>query len=218
MKNIFFLSLISLILFSCGGDSLTTGPYEIATKIYGVKGSGTEFEKDTLQMIEIEHFDKDQKLIKKEFFDQNEQLTGIQTYVYENNSSTYSRSEYKSPKGILLSYYKHDYDSNGNMKSIRAFNGVTDEFLRIERFEYNAKNQRIVRDIRNSADQVQRKYGFTFDGFDNETSMNVQYANGEVLFEEEYKITKYDDQKRWLEKWGFYKNEPNSYRERTFIK
>lgn len=217
MKNLFLLLLITLALSSCGSDSSKTkSPYSIETQIYAVKGSNTEFEKDSLQLVEIEFFNDADQLVKKEFYNQNKELNGVQTYLYENNSSTYHRSEYKDPDGTLLSYYKHDYDKNGNIISSRAFNGLTDEFLRIERFEYNDKNQRISRDIRNVADEVQRKFSFKMDAFNNEMSMMVQQADEKVIFNEQYKITKYNDQKQWLEKWGFINDIPNSYRERIF--
>lgn len=217
MKNLLLLSVLFVFIMSCKNETKTDG-YTIETKIYAVDGSGSEFEKDSLQFVEKEYFNKKGNLLKKEFFTDKMVLKGTENYLYKDGSGKYHRSNYMAPDSSLLSYYKHTYDAKQNLVSSSAFNGATDEFLRIERLYYNDKNLRTDREIRSIDNEIQRKFSFTLDGFGNETSMTVLQADGQTIFKEIYKITDYNDDNEWLEKWGFVNDVPNSYRERSFIK
>ena len=48
-----------------------------------------------------------------------------------------------------------------------------------------------------------KKYVFTNDFYGNVTEMFILNENQDTIGKETYKIMQYDDEKQWLEKWGF---------------
>ncbi len=212
----FLAAIIMLGLFACSPDKKEQ-KQKVETAIYAVKGSINEYQKDSLQFLEVEYYNDDGLLEQKDFFTSERKIKGYEKYSYKNGSKNYYRSEYFDGSDSLLSYYKHHYNEKKLRASSSAYRGANDEFLRIERYYYDDKGNRTAREIRTTENEVQRRFDFTFDKYGNEKEMKVSNAEGKQLFKEFYEITKKNKDNEWMEKWGFVGNTPNSYRKRTWV-
>ncbi len=213
----FLAALIILGLFACGSDKKEQ-KQRIETAIYAVKGNINEYQKDSLQFLEVEYYNEAGLLEQKDFFTSARKIKGYEKYLYKNGSNNYYRSEYFDGNDSLLSYYKHHYNQKNLRASSSAYRGANDEFLRIERYYYDDNKNRTGREIRTTENEVQRRFDFTFDKYGNEKEMKVSDAEGTQLFKEFYEITRKNKDNEWMEKWGFVGNTPNSYRKREWVK
>ena len=99
--------------------------------------------------------------------------------------------------------------------SSTAFDASNDEFLRIERYRH-VEGKRTVKEVRDINDQIQRRMEFAFDKDNNEIAVVISNAAGQDIFYERYQVSKVNADKKWVEKWGFVNDKPNSLRLRSF--
>lgn len=202
------LALIMIMGFvACKNDSNRAAE---TLEIYTVKTNGTTYAPDTMMFYETTHT-VDGQLEKKEFYHSNGNLKGVEKYQYVSGQIQPNGSKYYAPDGKLLSYYVLSYDKNGNKVMSAAYEGDTDELLRLETYEYDNQGNVTVKRIKNSNDITQRIYAFNRDQKGNETSMVVTDGNGNSIANERYQITKVDSSGLWIEKYGIVNEVPKTF-------
>lgn len=170
---------------------------------------GEAYSKGKLQHYESKSY-KGDKHVESIFYDASGAAKGRQQFLYKDRSDRPYRSEYFSPQGDLMSYYLYTYDNDGHQQEIKAYDGKTDELLRIETFEYKG-DLRTRRDIRNSNNVIQRSFHFEFDQYGNEAEMMVNSGTGDTLAIETYQIILMDADNQWIEKWGYVNDVPSTF-------
>jgi hypothetical protein len=215
MKDRFLNSLIiltalisSITLTSCKDQKIEGSRTEML-EIYDTVNEGEAFSKGKLQHYESKSYNGD-KHMETMFYTAGGEAEGRQQFLYKDGEDQPYRSEYFSPAGDLMSYYLYTYDNDWNQQEIKAYDGQTDELLRIETFKYNG-DLRTRRDIRNSNNVIQRSFHFEFDQYGNEAEMIVTEATGDTLAIETYQITLMNAENQWIEKWGFVNDVPSTY-------
>lgn len=218
MNKIAVLLITSLyICLACKSDDLRKIVRSEKTTIFSVEGT-TQYQVDTIQFAEIEHFDADDIKIEHHFLFPNGDLKAKQVYDFLESKTLASGSKYYDYDGSLLSYYRYDYDNNKRSASL-AYDASNDELLRIEHYKYNNKGLRTLKEIRDANNALSRAFSFTYDDEDNLSSLTVSDNKGNVLFREDYKVIgKNKITGKWTELWGFIGKTPNSCKVREFIK
>lgn len=208
----FSLFIITIFIFSCTTEERTT-PLVTALDMYSVKVEKGERLKDKLNFAEKFTYNKDGSINEHYVLDDNGVNKNTEKYVYDNDNEAIST--YYDAVGKELSYYEHSFDKLGNKIATKSYDSETKDLLRIEDFIYDDKNNLKSKIIKEANGTIARMYQFEYDGFGNETKVQILNPDGSQLMMEEYRITEYNDKKHWLEKWGFRNDEPISYRKRT---
>ncbi len=218
IRSIIF-SLGTLYLFVACSPSLMDNEVSkiIKTTVFSVEGSDT-YQIDTVQYIEKEYFDHRDVKLEHQFLNPDGTLKGKEIYEFNAGSKYAKSSTYTDNQGNPLSYYKFLYDANGNRISSHGHDAANDELLRIERYQYDDKGNRTIKEIRDASDVLNRSFQFTYDEEGNIKSMTVLSSEGKILLREDYKIIGRDKKTNvWVEMWGFRGTIPNSCKLREFI-
>lgn len=206
--------LLIFLFISCTGSE----PYLMQQKneVWSVIEVDGEFKKDKITLLETYEYDEDGFEIGHLIYDIEGNLVGKELAVFDEKYDQPVGSRYYTPEDSLLSYYSIKYDKNNNKLSKWGFDGSTEELLRMESFSYDNKGNMITKEIRDAASQLQRTYQFKYDAFGNETMLTVLDSEGNELLSESYKISKFTDDKKWLENWAWRNDKPVVYRKRSF--
>ncbi len=217
MNKIAVLLITSLyVCLACKSDDIGKIVRSEKTTIFSVEGT-TQYQVDTIQYAEIEHFAANDVLVEHHFLFPNGDLKAKQVYEFLDHKTNASGSKYYDYDGTLLSYYRYDYE-NGKMSAFLAYDASNNELLRIEHFKYNDKGLRTVKEIRDANNTLSRAFSFTYDDEDNMSSLTVSDNKGKILFREDYKVIgKNKITGKWTELWGFIGKIPNSCKVREFI-
>ena len=207
MIRLVFLSTI-VLFFSCSTKESVKPVTEIL-EVYGTKDDGTGYVRGEMKHYESKHYSKG---LHKEtlFYEANGELKGKELFLYNGSESMPSGSEYYDGYNNLLSYYKITYDKEGNKTRSEAYEGESDELLRIETFSYEDGNRK-SKEIRDNNNRIQRSFHFTFDKYGNEIEMKVIEGDGNVIATEKYEITEIYADNTWREKWGFVNDVPTTF-------
>ncbi|MFZ1751754.1 MAG: hypothetical protein WAU01_16255 [Saprospiraceae bacterium] len=214
-KSLFTISIILILaLLGCKNEQSKTLE---KIEIYNTKGDGTNREKGQLMYKEITHMNG----IKKEYteyFNEDGTSRGKEVFIYEGASAMPEGSEYFDPANTLLSYYKYVYNNKDLKVNAIAFEGKTDEKLRIESYDYDPAGHMIKKEIKDAANLTDRIYIFANDHDGNQTEMTIIDQAGDTIAVEKYQITQKDDQNKWIEKWGFVNGTPKTFHKRMIEK
>jgi len=201
--------------FSC--ESPNTYVKSEINEVYSVQGSSDEFRAGNLlyrDSIVFQH----ENLPKAKYIFDKAQLTILGQEVYPDvTTESQVRSDYSDSEGNPLSYYKLSLNSDKRKARSEAYDASNDELLRIEEMDYNAKGELSSRRIFTSAGQLASSYSFVYDAFGNEIIKVTQHLLRDTTITEESRITKYDESKKWTEKWGFINDKPVAYYKRKVI-
>ncbi|MEE9371941.1 MAG: hypothetical protein V3V00_02710 [Saprospiraceae bacterium] len=206
-KNLFFYWLLFLLLCSCAHDNIVRTE---VIQVYSVIGSTEGFVAGDLIYQDSVSFQNAHFPHTKYVFDKNKNIMGYEVYPILKNNTTL-QSSYHSSDGIVLSYYKYELNKNSQKKRVEAFDANNDDLLRYEEMEYNGKNLLLTRKIFTSEGQMATSYSFIYDGYGNEMQKITQHLIRDTIITEESRITKYNDDKSWKEKWGFVNNKPVAF-------
>lgn len=132
-------------------------------------------------------------------------------YVYKDSQLV--KSNYYAADSSLLSFYLYEYE-NGEIKTKYAYEAGTQELLRIDEYEYNTEGRISKQIIKNANGTLSRTMAFGYDNFGNEQQVSIRDDSGILIVNEEFKITEYDVNKRWLERWSFNNDTPLTKRKR----
>lgn len=161
----------------------------------------------------MEHEDfRDDVMVYKTYFNQDQSVKGKDVYQFEKDKKLPIGSKFYGPNGDLLSTYKYSYVDT--LKSFaHAYQGDTDELLRIEGFQYDNKGNMVRKVIYNDKEVVQRSFLFGHDKYGNEIKMVMTDENDKQILSETYKIVTVDEQNRWVEKYGYVNDnaEPSTF-------
>lgn len=209
---------IALILLFVGCNEKTE-PFlkQEKNQVWSVIEVDGEHRKDKITFLETYEFDEDGYEIGHLIYDTEGQLSGKELSVFDEDFEHPIGTRYYSPEDSLLSYYSLKYNDKNQKISKWGFDASNDELLRMENFTYDKSGNMIRKDILSADNVLQSSFAFTYDAFGNKTAMILKDANGQELLTESYKITKLDDEKRWLENWGWRNDKPYSYRVRELI-
>jgi hypothetical protein len=210
MNKYSFFIVFFLFTFACKED-LT---YEEMLSIYTTKQDQKGYVKDSLIYQESILYQGDKKVLTT-YFDSKSRKYGFESFIYDNRGAII-QADYKDSKDSILSYYKYICDSKGKQISSTAFDASNDQPLRTENYEYDFNNKLKVKEIFNTENILQRRYTFENDSNGLPNTMYVTDHQGDTIATEVYKYTKYDDKKRWTEKWGFVNDIPKTYYQRSF--
>lgn len=207
--------VLTISLYSC-----TTNDHQIVSseslELYKIVSENGEFIEGPLTFSEIHFYNANDQEVEHHVYNAENDLPNKEFFIFENGKAT--KSEYFSPNGQKMSYYTYQYDKNGHTTEKRSFDASNEELLRIEEFEFDPAGQMTKQLIREADGQLSRTMALSYDVNGNETQTTIRDGLGNILVNEEYRITKLDDQKRWIEKWSFFNDQPISLRKRSFQK
>lgn len=183
-------------------------------ELYKVEDDNGEMKEGPISFSEIHFYNEKEQEVEHHVFNAGSDLPHKEYFKFENGKAI--KSEYFSTDDQLMSYYTYQYNDSGLVSEKHSFDASNDELLRIEEFEYNEKDQLLKQLVREANGQLFRTMAFSYDTNGNETQTTIRDGLGNILVNEEYRITKYDDQKRWTEKWSFFNDQPISLRKRSF--
>lgn len=208
--NSCFISFFIVFSFlSCQKE--TKNYKEISLERWTVSGDSNEYKKDVIQYLETVQYNDDGLEISKLLYNQDKQLASKEIRILDEKTKFPKGSQYKTASDSLLSFYLFKTNANGLVTESRAFDALTNEPLRVEEFLYNDQGKLQQKTIKDIEGVAVRKFIYTLDKYGNELEVQVLGADGSELLVEQFKITKFDKQNNWIEKWGFVKNEPFSY-------
>jgi len=212
-----FIALIIIVISACAGDQEEQLVLkQEKNQVWSVNQVDGEFAKDKITFLETYEYDKEGREVGHLIYDPEGNLAGKELSVFDDSQENPIGSRYYSATDSLLSYYQLDYD--GAYKSKRkGFDASNDELLRVEVFQHDKDGNMTRKEVRNSSEDLISAYDFTYDENGNMTYMVSRDAGGNIRFSEEYRITLVDDQKKWLENWGWREDSPVSYRKRELI-
>lgn len=208
----FILCLCSLTFLSCLNED---NPKLIKTEsieLYEMIEVNGEYKQGKLMHAESFVYDQDGHKVDHKMR-QSDNSLHQEKYIYEDD--VLKMSTYYDAQNELLSYYNYQYD-NDKLTQKKSFEAATEELLRIDDYEYSASGQLIKQYIKTAAGDVNRTMAFSYDKHGNETQVTIRDADGEIIINEEFKITEYDVNKRWLERWSFNNDTPLTLRKRVF--
>jgi len=151
--------------------------------------------------METENF-RNNIVVDKTFFNQDQTVKGKEVYKYNKQNELPMGSEFYGPDGSVLSTYKYEYQDTLKSKSF-AYAGTTDELLRIERFQYDPRGNMVRKMILDENEVVQKSFMFGHDQYGNEVKMVVTDPDDNIILSETYEIVTVDENKRWIEKYGY---------------
>jgi len=211
-KCLLFFSLVTIFI-NCGDKE--EKKTSVITEIFEIKGADEDFAAGNLKFMESENL---VGKLKKErvIYNPDQSIKGKEVYHYVENGKRPKGSSYYGPEGNILSTYQYYYQDSLLARK-EAFEGESEELLRIEAYQYNPKGFMIRKVIYDGQNNRDRTYIFGHDEFGNEISMMVKDKDDNQLFTESYEITKKDDKNRWTEKYGYKNGEkkPMTYYKRS---
>lgn len=211
MKSIVLKFALVLLLFTSCDQPQEYLKSERIT-VFAMEEKDQEFVPGNMRYSEQSFYKKNGDIEKIEYYNPDGQINGVEKFEYEGNSV--KGSSFYDANDILLSTYVFELNENGDIEKRYAYGARSNDLLRIEYYQYNDKGFKIVKEIRTEDDVMDRYFQFSYDAFGNEKNMILRDNTQKVLVSEEYKITKYDDQKKWLEMTGFVDDVPTSYKKR----
>lgn len=216
MKAIISAIFILTICIACKEETSKekSGSHAEILEIYSAVVDGEAYEKGTLTYKEHKEFRGDQEF-GTIYYNTDGSQKGKSIMVYEEDPKHPVGFQYFDNSDSLLVYYQFTYNDNGEQVAQQAFDASNKELLRIERYKFDKKGNKTVKEVRNAMDEVMQRYNFTFDGFGNERGMMVDRGNGAPIDVYTYKIVAYDEDKKWTEKWGFVNDIPKTYHKIT---
>jgi hypothetical protein len=196
------------------GDQVESASYTEILNIYKASSDGKTALKDSIIYHEDSKYVNGKK-VSTTYFENDGTLKGVENQLYSADGNE-TGAEYKDKQGKLLSYYKYVTDNKGRKISSTGFDGNSDEVLRIEKYGYDQLGYLSIKDIFSADNTPQKRYTFRNDAQGQPLEMNIITPQGDTLGTESYQMTKFDDKKRWVEKWGFANGEPKTCYIRTF--
>ncbi len=211
MKHPFVILWACLLLFSaCEPTKKEKLKSEIRLERWTVQGDSLSYEKGEIQYLETTIFDKNGDIEAVAYYNNNKELTGKESKVYDKEGRIIG-AQFRDTQDSLLSYYTYQLDNTGKKTQSKAYDAITNELLRQETYSYNSAGKLTGKTILDSRGLPMRKFEFKLDEKGNEIEVRVLNPNDVPILIEEFKITKLDGQKNWIEKWGFVNDQPFSY-------
>lgn len=201
-------------MINCTTDHQTPILKQEKNEVWTVKEENGEFSKDKITYLETYEFDEKGNEIGHLIYDTNGDLSGKDLAVFDDQNVKPIGSKYFTANDSLLSYYQFDYNDKGEKISRKGYDASNDELLRIETFSYDENGNMILKEVKNAKGELISSFAFTYDDHHNKISMTSKDGAGNVRVSEEYRLTKFDEEKRWLENWGWRDNKPTTYRVR----
>lgn len=204
------LTLSFLVLSGCQKDEVYKTE---VNQVFGVKSTDDGYVAGDL-IYQDSILYQNQNLPKiKYVFARDLSITGLEKYP-EVAAAGSIKTMYTSAEGDPLSYY--NYELNDDLKKVRseAYDASNDDLLRYEELEYDKNGRLQNRKIFTSEGKLATSYSFIYDGYDNELRRISQHLLRDTIITEESRITKYFEDKKWKEKWGFVNDKPVAYYKR----
>lgn len=215
-----FLSLlsISVIALACAADKQKTpkGAWAEITAMYNVKVVDGSHQQGDLQYKEHVEYRGEQEF-GTIYYNPDGSVRGKTVMIYEEDKIKPVGYQYFDANDSLLVFYQYGYGEKGQHISTHAFQAGNNELLRIEAFSYDDNGNIKAKEIRNADNIAQKTFAFTYDDHGNEKSMIIDNGPAKGLQQYNYRVTKMDDDKKWLEKWGFVNDEPKTFHTRKVV-
>ncbi len=209
--NGYILLLISFICCNgCAESGQTKQVKTESTEIYDMVESNGEYSQGNLTFAESYVYDEDGNKLKH-LIRQKDNSLHREAYIYDKGQL--KKSNYYDANDSLLSYYIYEY-ANSLITKRLAHEAATDELLRIDEYDYNAKGQLIKQYIKDATGNINRTMAFGYDDHGNETQVTIRDADNRILLTEEFRILDLDVDKRWLERWSLDNDTPLTVRKR----
>lgn len=179
-------------------------------EMYDLKEVNGEYLQGAMTFAESYVYDEDGKKLDHRIR-QADNTLHREKYVYKDGEL--AKSNYYGADSTLLSFYIYEFE-NGNLSTRYAYEGETNDLLRIDEYEYNAAGQLTKQIIKTEKAKLSRSMAFSYDQWGNEIQVTIRDDLGNIIVNEEFKITEYDVDKRWLERWSFNNDKPLTKRKR----
>ena len=203
------IALLSLGIYACSSDQQKVVKTE-QIEMYDLKEINGEYEQGAMSFAESFVYDEDGKKLDHRIR-QPDNTLHREKYVYKDEQLI--KSNYYSADSSLLSFYTYEYE-NAKLKKRLAYEAGSQELLRIDEYEYDADGRVTKQTIKTETGQVSRTMAFSYDQYGNEIQVTIRDDAGAIIVNEEFKITEYDVDKRWLERWSFNNDIPLTKRKR----
>ncbi len=205
--------IYSLVIFTCISCIPDENWKKEIIETYTVRRGDMKYHRDQLIYKEVNYYSDTDQLVERRFFNKDGSEKGKEVYTYDDKGLCIS-SDYLDPSGEKLSYYEFFYDANGNRIRSVAYEAATKDLLRIERFQFDDKGNRITKEILDANSIVNQTFRFGFDEMGNEITMAAIDADNELIFTETHDITSIDPDGKWKLSWGFRDKVPKTVRYR----
>jgi hypothetical protein len=179
------------------------------TEIFNVENKDGEHTIGKLRYKEHNEYHGDQ-LFGTIYYNRDGSIRGKSILRYENGKLP-SGADFIDPQDSVMSFYKYIHDEKDRKKQVIAFDPVNKEILREERFFYDSKDRLKSKLIMDDAGVVRQRFNWTYDYYGNERAMMADHGDNTPLTTHEHRITKYDADSLWVEKWTFINDEPSAY-------
>lgn len=210
---------LSLVLFvialtSCKNEKVKKRTATLYA--YEVEVAADTYSAGVLRYMEAEYYEGN-RLVSKTFYNNDQSVKGKEIYEYTDRDSLPEASKYYDGNGALLATYEF-INKDGHQVQRNGFDGVSNELLRQERYQYDKKGNRVTKILFDSGNRKQRSFLFGHDKYGNETQMSILNGTDNVIAKEEYEIALIDDAYRWREKWGYLGKEkfPKTFYKKTY--
>lgn len=200
------------ILLACN-DSISVSTL-VVHEIYNVEGDETTKKPTTLRYKDSKHYDEGNNLVQQNFYEVDNTLKG---YEFIKKEGAKAVTNYYDSDSNLLAIYNLNYTDNLISERV-AYDGITKEILRSESYLYNDQGDRTQKTIYNPSGKLMNTFKMKYDTDGNEVEFEHLNSAGAVTSKEVFSIAKVDDQRRWLERWGYKNGEPSSFHRRSFSK
>lgn len=210
----YVLLAVLILISACQTEVDRTVHKEEYIELAKVKITAETYEKGEATFAEKNTFNRAGQKLEHIVVDVAGTRLGNEKFIYEKDRII--RADYFNSKDTLLSYYMYSYNDKGQKSMVKAHDAQNDELLRVEEFGYDDRGFNNVKKILTADMQLDRSYHFVHDLYGNETKVTTLNSAGDTLVQEDMKITQYDEDKKWLEKWGFHNGKPITYRIRSF--
>jgi len=209
VMRILVIGLISMIsLIACKQDQI---PITVESlEIYEVEGDDNSKKPTSLSYKEVKFYNANGYLTQQHFYSVDNKMKGFEVIRRDGNNAV---SNYYNMDSTILAIYHIELDGINEI-SRQGYDGQTKEHLRTEIYTYDSAGNRTGKEIRTKAGDLSRKFVFSYDSDRNQTGLSILNQMNEVLREEKYQVLKRDEQNRWLEKWGYLDDKPNSFHRR----
>lgn len=208
-----YISILITILFfaNCTSQSDNSPKIkEISLERWKVEGTSNEYKKTSIQYLEKTFLNKKGQVKNVAYYSPDKQLKGTEIRIFDKSSKGPVGSQYKTPEDVVQSYYTYKCDDKGRVSLAKAYRKQDDILLRHEMYVYNDQNEVTEKKIYDADMNLRRTTRHHFDAKGQPSYTEVLSAEGKVLLTEKFRLTKFDKNNNWTEKWGFSNDKPFS--------
>ena len=202
------MSLLALYACKESKEAVTLVVHEI----YAVEGDDESKKPTVLSYKDVKQYDVDGVMVQQNFYKVDNTLKAYEFIKKDGNKGV---TNYYGADSSLLAIYELEYEGI-HILTRTAFDGQTKEKLRSESYERDSNGNLKVKRVFNDQGQLMDVYKMNYDKQGNEREFSKYNSEDRLLVNEKFIIVKKNAKGKWLERWGYKDDLPNSFHRRTF--